>query len=212
MRCKIRIYTPVGELIPGMAYLIRRLLEITSEDSFLQKSFSEEAPFEHLIHAPRSFIGVDGEKPLTDTFKNEPPIDFSREGSRVAMREALKKVRNDLGKRYPLAIGDEQIWTDKGKGSVNPASPIELVGWVSSAGKEEVGLAVETAREAWKTWRATPPRERARCLFRAAEEFRRRRFELMALEVYEVGKSWKEADGDIAEAVDYLEYYGREMI
>ncbi len=209
---RLRMYTPVGELISGMAYLIRRLLENTSNESFLRKSFYESRSLEQWLQPPAPSTQDEAEGLPSDTFTNEPSVDFSRASNRKAMREALKKARESFGKEYPLIIGQGEVWTDKHIVSVNPARPDEPVGRVASAGIEEAESATGAAREAWDGWRRTPPEERAGCLFRAAKEIRERRFELMALEVYEVGKTWKDADADVTEAVDYLQYYGREML
>jgi RHH-type proline utilization regulon transcriptional repressor/proline dehydrogenase/delta 1-pyrroline-5-carboxylate dehydrogenase len=128
------------------------------------------------------------------------------------MEQALEQVRKDFTKRYPLSIGGRDVWTDHNIVSVNPAKPEEVVGLVSYASIEQAENAIDAARLAWSQWRNTPVEKRAEYLFQAAEEIRKRRFELMALEVYEVGKTWSEADGDLSEAIDHLEYYGREMI
>jgi RHH-type proline utilization regulon transcriptional repressor/proline dehydrogenase/delta 1-pyrroline-5-carboxylate dehydrogenase len=207
---RVRIYTPVGELIPGMSYLVRRLLENTSNESFLRKSFSEGAPFEELMKAPEQ-PGKEIEKEEAP-FKNEPPLDFSKSENRKKMGEALKKVRGDFNKKYPLYIDNEEIWKEEEITSVNPSSPSEVVGTVSMGTTADADRAIDAAKTALEEWRATSSGERAEYLFKAAHEFRKRRFELAALEVYEAGKSWKEADGDITEAIDYLEFYGREMI
>ncbi|HMK36213.1 MAG TPA: L-glutamate gamma-semialdehyde dehydrogenase [Desulfomonilaceae bacterium] len=211
MGFRIRAYTPMGELIPGMAYLIRRLLENTYNESFLRKAFFESSPFEDLIRAP-----VHRPKPpeqdRADVFRNEPVTDFSRFENRQNLRFALNRTRAELGKRYPLVLGAQQVWTDKAIVSVNPAQPDEIIGSVCSAAREHADRGVQDARNAWESWRRTPTGERCRILRNAAQEMRRRRFELIAWEVYEVGKTWKDADGDIAESVDYLEYYAREAL
>jgi RHH-type proline utilization regulon transcriptional repressor/proline dehydrogenase/delta 1-pyrroline-5-carboxylate dehydrogenase len=128
------------------------------------------------------------------------------------MKEALQSVRKDFDKTYPLFIGEREIWTDAVKASHNPARPDEVVGTVCYATRREAERAVEEATRAWKIWRKIAPQERAQCLLRSALAMRQKRFELMALQVYEVGKSWKEADGDVGEAIDFLEYYAREML
>lgn len=211
MGYRLRVYTPVGELIPGMAYLIRRLLENTSNESFLRKSFAARPSFEELMREPQP-SGELKPIPETDSFVNEPSLDFSQDANRQQMNATLVKVRKSLGKRYPLIIGGREVRASTDAASFNPARPDEVVGRVSLAGREHAEEAIREATAAWRSWRETSPRERAGYLFRAAEEMRRERFALMALEVYEVGKTWPEADGDVAEAIDYLEYYGREML
>ena len=212
MNHRVRAYTPLGELIPGMAYLIRRLLENTSNESFLRKSFSEKKPLEDLIRAPQpAGESVMDEIPPGD-FRNEPPTDFSRSQNRQRMSEALQETKQGFNKKYPLFIGNQEVWKDQDSASLNPARPSEVVGKVCVATTEDAATAVTRAARAWKDWSRTSAEDRALYLFKAAEEMRERRFELMALEVYEVGKTWGDADGDVAEAIDYLEYYAREMI
>ncbi len=212
MGCRVRVYTPIGELIPGMAYLIRRLLENTSNESFLRKSFSEDTPFEDLIKAPEIPKSAPPESADDNTFKNEPSIDFSRADNREQMKAALQRVRNDFDAKYPLVIGDSEIRKDDHIVSVNPARPEEVVGRVCRATTHDADKAVEEAGTAWDAWRRTSVEDRAAYLFRAAAKMRQDRFDLAALQVYEVGKTWREADGDIAEAIDFLQYYGNEMI
>jgi RHH-type transcriptional regulator, proline utilization regulon repressor / proline dehydrogenase / delta 1-pyrroline-5-carboxylate dehydrogenase len=211
MGCRVTVYTPVGDFIPGMAYLIRRLLENSSDESFLRKSFFENSPLEELMQPP-----VPGDREDNGTasgaFRNEPPADFSLASNRERMRFALQTVKSRLGARLPLAVAGGEMSTDKEILSRNPADPDEIIGIVSSAGREEADAAVYAARNAFNAWGKVAPDERAGYLFAAASEMRKQRFELAALEIYEVGKTWKDADGDITEAIDYLEYYGREMI
>ncbi len=208
---RVRIYTPVGELVPGMSYLVRRLLENTSNESFLRKSFAEGVSFDDLIRAPEK-SGNSGEEEKSKGFSNEPPLDFSKEVNREKMTIALDRSKKKYGSKYPLYIGGKELWKEEETVSFNPANPEEIVGTVSIATRDDADRAVEAARTAFHTWKGTAPAERADYLFNAADAIRKRRFELAALEVYEVGKSWKEADGDVVEAIDYLEFYGREMI
>lgn len=209
---RVRVYTPLGELIPGMAYLVRRLLENTSNESFLRKSFSDRASFEDLIKAPSSQRESTSEGTSDHGFRNEPLLDFSIALNRKNMADALKTTKAVMNGAYPLFIGGREVRTEQEILSLNPARPQEVVGRVSSAAKKEADAAIKEALEIHNEWRKTSPGKRAGCLFRAAEEMRKKRFELAALEVIEVGKTWKDADGDVAEAIDYLEYYGREML
>jgi RHH-type proline utilization regulon transcriptional repressor/proline dehydrogenase/delta 1-pyrroline-5-carboxylate dehydrogenase len=212
MNFRVRSYTPVGELIPGMAYLIRRLLENTSNQSFLRKSFSDQVGLDELLKPPQP-VSEGADAPiLAHGFSNEPLTDFSKAENRRNMERALEQVRKDFTKRYPLSIGGRDVRTDYNIVSVNPAKPEELVGLVSCASIEQAENAIDAARLPWSQWRKAPVEKRAEYMFQAAEEIRKRRFELMALEVYEVGKTWSEADGDLSEAIDHLEYYAKEMV
>ncbi len=145
-------------------------------------------------------------------FRNEPFTDFSKEENAQAMRNALEQVKGELGREYPLVIGGERITTDSKLDSFNPANRTQLVGRFNKATKELANQAVEKAAEAFKTWRNTPAQERADLLFRAAAILRERKHEFSAWMIYEVAKTWPEADADTAEAIDFCEFYGREML
>jgi RHH-type transcriptional regulator, proline utilization regulon repressor / proline dehydrogenase / delta 1-pyrroline-5-carboxylate dehydrogenase len=207
----VRIYTPVGELIPGMAYLVRRLLENTSNESFLRKTFSDKTAFDDLIQSPRVRQETVEAKIQEGTFQNEPSLDFSISLNREKMADALRIVKENGNHEYPLIIGDHEVRTGRDISSYNPANSRQVVGRVSHGGIPEADMAIELARKAYTSWRKTAYDERARYLFMAAEAMRKQRFDLVALEVLEVGKTWQDADGDVCEAIDYLEYYGREV-
>lgn len=145
-------------------------------------------------------------------FKNEPFTDFSKPANKKAMEKALAKVRAELGKDHPLVIGGEEIMTSDKLYSYNPAKPSEVVGTFSKANQELANKAIETAAKTFETWKNVPAKKRADYLFKAAALMRKRKFEFNALLTYEVGKTWPEADADTAEAIDFLEFYGREML
>src|SRR6476659_186789 len=145
-------------------------------------------------------------------FRNEPFTDFSKEENAQAMRAALAKVKSELGREYPLVIGGERITTDAKLDSINPANRTEVVGRFQKATKELANKSVEAAATAFQTWKNTNATERAELLFRVAGILRERKHELSAWMVHEVAKTWPEADGDTAEAIDFLEFYGREML
>jgi 1-pyrroline-5-carboxylate dehydrogenase len=145
-------------------------------------------------------------------FRNESFTDFSKEENAQAMRDALEKVGSELGREYPLVIGGERIATDGKLETFNPANRTQLVGRFNKATKELANQAVEKASEAFQNWRHAPAQERAALLFRVAGIMRERRHELSAWMIYEVAKTWPEADGDTAEAIDFCEFYGREML
>ena len=218
---RVRIYLPVGRLLPGMAYLIRRLMENTSNTSFLRQTYAEEQEIDKLILPPapkrattprhsgaRRTTGAQGPEP----FRNEALLDFSRAENRARFTEALKNLRQKFGRDYPLWIDGDEVATKKWLESINPAALKEVIGRVPVAGGEEAERALAAATKFFPEWRATPANERAAVLFRAADIMRQRRVELAAWELFEVGKGWREADADVAEAIDYLEYYGREML
>ncbi|MBX5465871.1 MAG: L-glutamate gamma-semialdehyde dehydrogenase [Firmicutes bacterium] len=144
-------------------------------------------------------------------FVNEPLTDFEREENRRRMEEALAAVRAQLGRHWPLRIGGKAVETPERIRSLNPSHPDQTVGWVAKARRAEIDEAVEAAWRAYAHWKTVPAFARARYLYKAAAIMRRRRWELAAWQVFEAGKPWSEADADVAEAIDFLEYYGRQM-
>jgi RHH-type proline utilization regulon transcriptional repressor/proline dehydrogenase/delta 1-pyrroline-5-carboxylate dehydrogenase len=209
---RVRLYTPVGLLLPGMAYLVRRLLENTSNESFLRKEYVESQPLVRLL-APPDRTPPRTERTTTDTprgFSNEPHSDFSREPVRRAMQTGIASVRSQLGRRWE-ADSSGPARTGPWLTSYNPFRPEEAVASVRSASVSDLDWAVPRARAGFESWRRRPAQERAAILRQAASDISRRRFELAAWEIFEVGKPWREADADIAEAIDFLRYYGDEM-
>lgn len=149
---------------------------------------------------------------MPSEFRNEPLTDFSKEENAQAMRDAIEKVKGELGREYSLVIGGERITTDSKLDSFNPANRTQLVGRFNKATKELATSAVDAAAEAFKTWKKTTVQERVDLLFRVAGVMRERKHELSAWMIHEVAKTWAEADGDTAEAIDFCEFYGREML
>lgn len=149
---------------------------------------------------------------MVQPYKHEPFTDFSNEENKKAFEAGLALVESYLGQDYPLIIGGEKITTEDKIVSVNPANREEVVGRVSKANQEHAEKAMKAASETFKTWRKTKPEMRADILFRAAAIVRRRKHEFSAILVKEAGKPWNEADADTAEAIDFMEYYGRQML
>jgi 1-pyrroline-5-carboxylate dehydrogenase len=150
---------------------------------------------------------------LHDTpYKNEAFVDFTKEENVRKMRNALDKVRGQLGREYDLIIGGKRIKTADKIRSINPAKPSEVVGIHQKAGKEHVEPAVNAALKAFATWSRTPVEERASLLFRVADTMRERKLEHMAWLVFEVSKNWLEADADVSETIDFCEFYAREAL
>ena len=145
-------------------------------------------------------------------FRNEPPVDFSREDNARKMRAAIEKVRGQLGREFDLIIGGKHVKTAEKIKSVNPAKPSQVVGTHQKAGKEHVEPAMNAALKAFETWKNTSFEERASLLFHVGDLLRERKFEFMAWLVFEVSKNWAEADGDIAETIDFCELYAREAL
>ncbi len=145
-------------------------------------------------------------------FQNEPSIDWSNPENTRRMRVAIEKVRNELGREYDLVIGGRRVKTTEKTESLNPAKPSEIVGVHQAAGAAEVEPAMQAALEAFETWKYSSVEERTNLLFRVSHLLRERKFELMAWMVFEVGKNWPEADGDIAELIDFTDFYALEAL
>jgi len=149
---------------------------------------------------------------LIPAFRPEPFSDFKDPAVAAAFEQALAAVKEQLGKRYPMIIGGRRVDAAEAIRSVNPSQPDQVVGYAAKGGLAEAEAAVEAALQAFPAWAATPAEVRARVLFKAAAIMRRRKHELSAWLCHEVGKNWAEADADTAEAIDFLEYYGRQML
>ncbi len=221
---RLRIYTPVGELIPGMAYLVRRLLENTSNESFLRKEYVEAIPLDQLLappdgtemalHPPRASTPQNrtAEGPdETGSFTNEPYTDFSKAVARDQMAQAVVAVRNQVGRMVSYTVGGGTAPSGDELVTRNPSAPGEIVGRMRSVTPADVTRAAEAARTAFAEWSALPCASRAAILVKAADAIRRRRCELAAWEIAETGKGWREADADVAESIDFLEFYAQEM-
>jgi 1-pyrroline-5-carboxylate dehydrogenase len=148
----------------------------------------------------------------TGPFRNEPATDFNNPENARRMREALAKVRSELGREYDMVIGDRLIKTATKIKTINPARPSEVVGVFQNAGREHVEPAVQAALAAFGSWKRTSVEERASLLHAVASILRERKFEFCAWMVYEVGKNWAEADADVAETIDFAEFYAREAL
>ena len=223
MRQRVRVYAPFGDLMTGMAYLIRRLIENTANESFLRQSFGENLPVDFLLSnpahpshrlpapIPKPDIQDPDEYNEMQPFENEADVDFSRRENQKAMHLALAQVREQFGRRYPAIIDnvgtDTRSWHD----SPNPSNPSEVVGRTAVCDHAMADRAVDAARAALPGWAETPSVERADVMLTAVEALRQRRFELAAWMIHEVGKTWREAQGEFMETADYLSYYAHEM-
>jgi RHH-type proline utilization regulon transcriptional repressor/proline dehydrogenase/delta 1-pyrroline-5-carboxylate dehydrogenase len=240
---RLRVYAPVGELVPGMAYLVRRLLENTSNESFVRHRFAEGRDLDDLLAAPD--VAADDLPPAPFTtprsatepaspapYTPEPVGEWRRAGTRAEFAVAVERASSSLGGVVPGLIGGERVSPAGGSGasgaagrsgaagpsgtdtiaSVDPAAPSRVVATAVACTAADADAAVAAALAAFDGWRRTPPSERAAVLFRAADWMRRRRSEIAALECFEAGKPWDQADADVCEAIDFCEYYGREVL
>ena len=220
-RC-VRVYCPYGDLMPGMGYLIRRLLENTSNEGFLKQSFSERESRRRLLADPaiakppsaplpkRRYTDPDGEVTMT-AFQNASNTSFTNPANRQKMVGALNYVRGELGRSYPLVINGQSVTTGESFTSHNPSRRSESIGNIAQAATADVDRAVAAARKAFAKWRTSAAAERADLLRKAADRLEMRRFELAATMILEVGKPWREADADVTEAIDHCRYYAEQI-
>ncbi|WP_257210236.1 L-glutamate gamma-semialdehyde dehydrogenase [Nostoc linckia] len=215
---RVRVYCPYGELLPGMAYLIRRLLENTANSSFLRQNL-ENRPIEELL-APPLLKDAETERhsdaenenfPVSSSFIGAADTDYAEEEGRKKAAEAFASVRQQLGKTYLPLINGEYVNTSEFVDSLNPSNFSEVVGKVGLISVEQAEQAMQAAKAAFPKWRKTPVQERANILRKAADLMEQRRAELSAWMVLEVGKPVKEADGEVSEAIDFCRYYAEEM-
>src|SRR5579871_5714502 len=145
-------------------------------------------------------------------FANEPYTDFSQPANRRKIEQALADVRAQFGAEYDLLIAGRRVKTDNKLRSLNPSRPSEVVGLHNKANADLAKAAVESAYAYFAEWSATPAEIRVEMLLRAADAIRRRKYEFDAWLVYEAGKTWPEAEADVSEAIDFCEYYARQML
>jgi RHH-type proline utilization regulon transcriptional repressor/proline dehydrogenase/delta 1-pyrroline-5-carboxylate dehydrogenase len=211
----VRLYAPYGEMVPGMAYLVRRLLENTANESFLRQCFVEGAEADHLLENPEESLKRSGSAPVIPPkaeFANEPLADFTRAELRRDFPDAIAAVRRRLGITSPLHLGGQDVFTADRLDSINPANPEEVIGRICQAGEGETDAALQAAADAFPAWRDTPIAVRAEHLQKAARAARERIVELGAWQVLEAGKQWDQAYADVGEAVDFFEYYAAKMV
>lgn len=226
---RVREYAPVGELIPGMAYLVRRLLENTSNESFLRAKMVDGATAENLLKDPSEGLVPSSANPydlektsvradssttkanMTPKFRNLPLIDFAISENRTKLQNAFTKLEKSFGQEWPSVINGKEVRTGRFLESLNPSNPAQVIGKAHLCGVKEAEQALAAAKDAFKTWQYTSPTERARLVDKLADILERDRIDWTALEVFEAGKAWDEADGDLAEAVDFCRYYARDM-
>lgn len=212
MGYRLREYAPVGELIPGMAYLVRRLLENSSNESWLRGKFADNKSTTELLKDPaQGLTPTSATPPKKPRFYNEPLRDFAVEADRRKMQQALNEVQAGFPVNVPLVIGGKEMRSEKIFERVNPSHKNQIIGRIQMASVEQAEQAMQTAQQAYTSWKKVPAEKRAQLVDKLADIMVRDRFKLMATQVFEVGKPWAEADGDIAEAIDFCRYYARHM-
>ncbi|KAB8330137.1 L-glutamate gamma-semialdehyde dehydrogenase [Scytonema tolypothrichoides VB-61278] len=208
---RVRVYCPYGELLPGMAYLIRRLLENTANSSFLRQNL-ENRPVEELLAPPVVNSASTASPSLTEGgFSAAADTDYAEEEERKEATQAFQNVRQQVGKTYLPLINGEYVQTQQVIDSVNPSNFSEVVGKIGLLSVEQAEQAMQAAKAAFPAWRKTPVKERAGILRKAADLMEERRAELSVWIVLEVGKPVREADAEVSEAIDFCRYYASEM-
>jgi RHH-type transcriptional regulator, proline utilization regulon repressor / proline dehydrogenase / delta 1-pyrroline-5-carboxylate dehydrogenase len=209
---RVRVYCPYGELLPGMAYLIRRLLENTANSSFLRQNL-ENRPIEELLAAPvlQQSPPVPLSPSLPLSFLGAADTDYAEEEGRRKAAQAFQGVRQQLGRTYLPLINGEYVNTPEFVDSLNPSNFSEVIGKVGLISVEQAEQAMQAAKAAFPGWKKTPAKQRADILRKAGDLMEQRRDELSAWIVVEVGKPVKEADGEVSEAIDFCRYYADEM-
>jgi RHH-type proline utilization regulon transcriptional repressor/proline dehydrogenase/delta 1-pyrroline-5-carboxylate dehydrogenase len=210
----LRIYLPYGDLVQGMSYLVRRLLENTANDSFLRQGFLDGSSEDLLLQDPNE-KSFDLPKVIMETgFENIANLDFSKPINHTKIQFEIKNLNNEFKtpQKYPCLIGDQKIFSDKFFESVNPAKPAQALGHISYASLQDCNKAINVAKEIQKKWSQWDHTKRADLLAEVAHELENNRFRLIALLCLEAGKPWMEADGEVSEAVDFLNYYAQESL
>ncbi|WP_083233865.1 proline dehydrogenase family protein [Planctopirus hydrillae] len=216
--CRVRIDTPVGHHVKGMARLARHFLENSANDSFLRQGYSAEVSIEDLLMNP-TVAGQTARVRKTSKmwtvppqgFVNEPVTDFSIPAHREAMQGAIEKVEHQFGQTYSLIINGRREDTRQNLTVRSPSDKSKVLGLVASASPEQALAAIDSARRAFVRWSVIEASYRAEYLELIARELRQRRFELAAWQIFECGKPWAEADADVAEAIDFCNYYAMQM-
>ena len=220
---RLRVYTPVGELLPGMAYLVRRLLENTSNEGFIRRQHEKQDSIDELLLNPSGQGETEGfiEEPdqvssisekANPEFRNEPHTDFSRPETHGPMQEALNHVRRRLGQIHQYHLPESMTCDGPLLESFNPGQPDQLIAAFPTLTPNSLEPLVNIAKSHLRYWQEVDTESRANILFRTADLMHDRRTELAAWEVFETGKPWREADADVTEAIDFLRWYGQEMI
>ncbi|MHB8190693.1 MAG: proline dehydrogenase family protein [Ferrimicrobium sp.] len=205
----VRIYTPVGELLPGMSYLVRRLLENTSNSSFVRQRFGDHGDVDRLVAPPKLTGGTVIPAAYPVGYRHEPPTQWRDEETIKRQSAAIKGVLTQLATPTEVCttINDQLRPLKEHTRSINPMRPEWTLANVAESSMDDLDLAVEAAECSRVAWSATPAQQRAEILERAANFLRHNRAEINAVEVLEAGKPWMEADNDLGEAIDFCNYY-----
>jgi len=216
---RVRLYTPVGQLLPGMGYLVRRLLENTANEGFLRLSHHDNVDIHTLMQRPRPRRDITDRlepvlppRDLGEPFRNSSLLHFEDPAVAEAFAQSVAEVRAALPVSVPVVIAGRPRYDGAKMMRECPSDTSLRVAETAMADATEAKAAVESAYEAWPAWRDLPLRERAEILDKLADRLTEDRLELAALQCWEVGKPWREADADVAEAIDFCRYYARQAL
>jgi len=207
---RVRVYCPYGDLLPGMSYLIRRLLENTANSSFVRQS-AENVDIDKLLAIPQPVDTKEIREKVKPVFPNIADTDYANAQLRQQAETAIREVRQQLGKAYLPYVNGAYINTLQEVKSVNPSQPDEVIGTIGLISIDQAETALEAAKQALPLWRKTPAKERANIIRRAGDIMAKRRHELSAWMVLEGGKPLHQCDPEVSEAIDFCHYYADEM-
>ncbi|NIO09337.1 MAG: aldehyde dehydrogenase family protein, partial [Deltaproteobacteria bacterium] len=198
----MRVYTPIGELIPGMAYLVRRLLENTSNEGFIRRQYEAATSMDQLLASPHSSNGQKDRRdhPGTprpspermkrhDRFRNEPHTDFSQPGTLTPFVSALSAIKTQFNSLHPYRVAGGSSPSGPDLISINPSSPDEVIARFQTIAPQEITPIIENAKQHFSSWKTLSAHARADLLFRTASLIREKRAELAAWEIVETGKA-----------------------
>ena len=206
----VRLYSTIGELIPGMSYLVRRLLENSSNQSFVLSSFLKNKKPEELLADPKKYLNSIEQKIKSlekEVFQNHPMLDFSKKENRDNFQLALQKVKKQFPLEVPLILKGEKITSKQILKRENPSRTDQIISHSFLASKDQAEEAISYTSSFFEEWKHSSPQKRIDSTKKLALLLQKKEFELAALQVFEVGKTWREAQGDVAEAIDFCNYY-----
>ena len=214
---RVRLYAPIGDLLTGMAYLVRRLLENTANSSFLRLSHHEHADIGELMAKPEMAVAQgesapDAMRHLSTPFVNCPLADFTSSEIRDAFTRAVAEAEKQMPWQVPVVINGHARMDGPALFHVTPNLKTRIAASAGSATLEEIEQAIGFAKKAWPAWRDLPLEIRAKRINDLGARLEADRLRLTAMEVHEQAKPWREADADVAEAIDFCRYYARQAL